>query len=177
MREQRSLHAYGASIRTKRSVGRGEWKGMRVMKGANNLKYVVFTARWWTAATGPCKAACTRSYVWITRNENLSYGIYHRRRDSRLESRLRRSIFRAAAIYAFAERSKSRAADDQRRVLRSTAALVASRRRRDGDEGLLMSVALAVFISGNCEIQTCLLHTLLHFSCALTLYAYHNLRS
>jgi len=88
-----------------------------------------------------------------------------------------RSIFRAAAIYAPAERSKSRVADDQRRVLRSTAAPVASRRRRDGDEGLLMSAELAVFISSNCEIQTFYYTRYYIFPCAHFIYVYHNLRS
>jgi len=99
--------------------------------------------------------ACTRTYVWITRNENLSYGIYHRRRDSRLELRLmrlaRRTIFRAAAIYATAKRLKSRAVDDQRRVLRSTALLSTPRRRRWQRWKVLILAMLAVFTSSNCE--------------------------
>lgn len=106
-------------------------KRMREMKGANDLKYVVFTARWWTVAAG--RAVGVYAYVRVNHAEwKFIIRYLSRRRDSRLESRLtrlaRRTIFRAAAIYATAKRVAPLMIKDV--LLRSTAMLSAPRRRR-----------------------------------------------
>lgn len=134
-----SSHAQNAFIRTRRRAGdEKRMERTREMKGANDLKYVVFTARWWTAATG-CPAAI-RVYAFRT-CESRGMKIYHTvfiTVDAIVGSnyvwREALDFSRVATIYIMRpreiEESRRAMMRSKMRVLRSTATLSASKRRR-----------------------------------------------
>lgn len=131
--------------------GWGRWWGWGRMKGANDLKYVVFTARWWTvAACSPC--------VRVRTCESCGMKIYHTvfiTVDAIVDSN---HVWRGSHDFPrggdLCDRQKSRTADDQRRVLRSTAVLSAPRRRRrQGWRVTNASYNTCRFTLSNCETR------------------------